>query len=138
MGIGNVTGSNSVNVFLGIGLPWMIGAFFWKAQGQSVDQGRYQEWYEKYLDLDVIDDYPDGDVFVVPAGALGFSVAIFCILATVVLTTFCIRRQMKSIGGELGGPPTSKKITSGFFVMVWVTFLICYITKTLDEKGDCD
>merc|ERR550532_1293418 len=28
--IGNVTGSNSVNVFLGLGLPWMIGAIYWK------------------------------------------------------------------------------------------------------------
>ena len=27
--IGNVTGSNSVNVFLGLGLPWMIASFYW-------------------------------------------------------------------------------------------------------------
>merc|ERR1711992_328413 len=27
--IGNVTGSNSVNVFLGLGLPWMISAIYW-------------------------------------------------------------------------------------------------------------
>jgi solute carrier family 8 (sodium/calcium exchanger) len=27
--IGNVTGSNSVNVFLGVGLPWVIGAMYW-------------------------------------------------------------------------------------------------------------
>merc|ERR1712057_40589 len=27
--VGNVTGSNSVNVFLGLGLPWTIGAFYW-------------------------------------------------------------------------------------------------------------
>ena len=26
--IGNVTGSNSVNVFLGLGIPWMIAAFY--------------------------------------------------------------------------------------------------------------
>ena len=26
--IGNVTGSNSVNVFLGLGLPWVIAAFY--------------------------------------------------------------------------------------------------------------
>jgi solute carrier family 8 (sodium/calcium exchanger) len=30
--IGNVTGSNSVNVFLGLGLPWVIGAIYWTAQ----------------------------------------------------------------------------------------------------------
>ena len=27
--IGNVTGSNSVNVFLGLGLPWTIAAIYW-------------------------------------------------------------------------------------------------------------
>merc|ERR1719162_2246990 len=27
--VGNVTGSNSVNVFLGLGLPWMIAALYW-------------------------------------------------------------------------------------------------------------
>ena len=26
--IGNVTGSNSVNVFLGLGLPWVVAAFY--------------------------------------------------------------------------------------------------------------
>ena len=28
--IGNVTGSNSVNVFLGLGLPWLIASIFWE------------------------------------------------------------------------------------------------------------
>lgn len=26
--IGNITGSNSVNVFLGLGLPWLIAAIY--------------------------------------------------------------------------------------------------------------
>jgi solute carrier family 8 (sodium/calcium exchanger) len=30
--IGNVTGSNSVNVFLGLGLPWLIAAIYWAAK----------------------------------------------------------------------------------------------------------
>jgi len=30
--IGNVTGSNSVNVFLGLGLPWLIASIYWAAQ----------------------------------------------------------------------------------------------------------
>ena len=29
--IGNITGSNSVNVFLGLGLPWSIAVTFWAA-----------------------------------------------------------------------------------------------------------
>ena len=30
--IGNVTGSNSVNVFLGLGMPWVIAAIYWTAK----------------------------------------------------------------------------------------------------------
>lgn len=30
--IGNVTGSNSVNVFLGLGLPWTIAAIYWASK----------------------------------------------------------------------------------------------------------
>merc|ERR1719158_2032650 len=33
--VGNVTGSNSVNVFLGLGLPWAIGAIYWEAAGRA-------------------------------------------------------------------------------------------------------
>merc|ERR1711881_12171 len=32
----NVTGSNSVNVFLGIGLPWMVGAIYHTANGTKL------------------------------------------------------------------------------------------------------
>ena len=31
--IGNVTGSNAVNVFLGIGIAWTMAAVYWEAQG---------------------------------------------------------------------------------------------------------
>lgn len=33
--VGNVNGSNSVNVFLGLGLPWLIAAIYWKVQNVS-------------------------------------------------------------------------------------------------------
>lgn len=32
--VGNVTGSNSVNVFLGMGLPWVIGSVYWSLRGE--------------------------------------------------------------------------------------------------------
>merc|ERR1719415_127469 len=35
--IGNVTGSNSVNVFLGLGLPWLIASIYWAAKGQQFE-----------------------------------------------------------------------------------------------------
>merc|ERR1719335_1322304 len=50
--IGNVTGSNSVNVFLGLGLPWFIGACYWSASGAT------DEWKKKYPTL--VNDYADG------------------------------------------------------------------------------
>merc|ERR1719272_1071083 len=38
----NVTGSNSVNVFLGLGLPWVIATIKWSS-GEPT-----QEWIDKY------------------------------------------------------------------------------------------
>merc|ERR1711862_762484 len=42
--IGNVTGSNSVNVFLGVGLAWTVAAFYWQT---NTDNGSdaMREWY---------------------------------------------------------------------------------------------
>lgn len=48
--VGNVTGSNCVNVFLGLGLPWVISAQYQGARGAT---------------------------FVVPSGDLAFSVALY-------------------------------------------------------------
>jgi len=33
--IGNITGSNSVNVFLGIGMPWSMAAIYWSSVGPT-------------------------------------------------------------------------------------------------------
>merc|ERR1719161_3252839 len=54
--IGNVTGSNSVNVFLGLALPWLIGAIYWS----GADDALTAEWAEKYKDTPVPLAYPDG------------------------------------------------------------------------------
>merc|ERR1712178_603957 len=47
--IGNVTGSNSVNVFLGIGLSWTVAAIYWAASGATTD------WQCKYKDVPGVD-----------------------------------------------------------------------------------
>ena len=41
--VGNVTGSNAVNVFLGIGIAWSIAAIYWESQGLNfeVSPGRH-------------------------------------------------------------------------------------------------
>jgi len=35
--VGNVTGSNCVNVFWGLGLPWTIATFYWSSVGANQD-----------------------------------------------------------------------------------------------------
>ena len=41
--IGNVTGSNAVNVFLGLGLPWLIASIYWELMGPN------DLWKSKYV-----------------------------------------------------------------------------------------
>merc|ERR1711964_799113 len=87
--IGNVTGSNGVNVSLGLGLPWLMAAIYWKMQGAANDSNpKYVEWKNKYTVIK-----PNGQEmypwihtqtelnFIVPAGDLGISVATFTVLA---------------------------------------------------------
>jgi len=120
--IGNVTGSNSVNVFLGLGLPWLMGAVFWTMSGQT------KEWVKKYPELAT--KYPDGG-FAVPAGDLGFSVIIFSTLACMTVLTFVIRR--KAVGGELGGPKGSKYASAVMLVLFWLVYVAASAWKTLDS-----
>merc|ERR1712226_1485733 len=93
--VGNVTGSNAVNVFLGIGIAWTMAAIYHESQGNE---------------------------FNVPVGSLGFSVTIFCIEALLAIAILMIRRN-PSVGGELGGPKSVKTITSSIFVFFWVFYV---------------
>uniref|UniRef100_A0A3Q2Y6D3 Sodium/calcium exchanger 1-like n=1 Tax=Hippocampus comes TaxID=109280 RepID=A0A3Q2Y6D3_HIPCM len=95
--IGNVTGSNAVNVFLGIGVAWTIAAVAWRARGQT---------------------------FKVDPGNLAFSVTLFTILASLCVTTLLYRRRPGAAGGELGGPRTCKVLTSLFFVSLWLVYIL--------------
>merc|ERR1712072_1183456 len=94
--VGNVTGSNAVNVFLGIGIAWTMAAVYWEAQGES---------------------------FEVEPGSLGFSVTIFCIEAFLAIMILMLRRN-PAVGGELGGPKLFKTISSAIFVFFWVFYVM--------------
>merc|ERR1712113_526831 len=96
--VGNVTGSNAVNVFLGIGIAWTMAAIYWEAAGTK------------------------GGFSVDPA-SLGFSVTIFCIEAIIAITVLMIRRN-PAIGGELGGPKGAKTVTSALFVFLWIFYVL--------------
>jgi solute carrier family 8 (sodium/calcium exchanger) len=96
--VGNVTGSNAVNVFLGVGIAWSMAAIYHEAAGT------------------------EGGFSVDPA-SLGFSVTIFCIEAVIAIIALMIRRN-PAIGGELGGPKGAKTATSCLFVFLWVFYVM--------------
>lgn len=95
--IGNVNGSNAVNVFLGIGLPWAMSA-----------------WYHYYKK----------SKFQVEKGSLAFSVTLFCSFAGVALVILLVRRLRVFGGGELGGPRKCRFISSFLFLMLWIVYLV--------------
>jgi solute carrier family 8 (sodium/calcium exchanger) len=71
--VGNVTGSTAANVFLGLGLPWLISSSYYAARGER---------------------------FCSDSGALAFSVLVFSCVAAVWLVVLFLRRVYA--GGELG------------------------------------
>ncbi|CAL1129213.1 unnamed protein product [Cladocopium goreaui] len=125
--IGNITGSNSVNVFLGLGLPWSIGAIYWAVVGQT------DAWREKYANearIDFSSLEGGGGKFIVVGGDLGFSVGLFTGLAVLCIVTLIARRIL--YGGELGGPQIPKVITAVFLVILWIV----YVTVSVRVPSD--
>jgi len=101
--IGNVTGSNSVNVFLGLGLSWSTAAIYWALQGEE---------------------------FVVEAGALGPSVGVFCGCAVACIGLLLVRRW--TLGAELGGPTLAARMSSAFLVLLWVLYIVTAVLMVED------
>ncbi|XP_033750326.1 sodium/calcium exchanger 3-like [Pecten maximus] len=97
--VGNINGSNSVNVFLGIGLPWTIAAIYWMVK--------------------------TGEDFHVPAGSLSFTVIIYTVAAIMAILFLILRRNLSIFGNaELGGPKIPKYVSSIFFVSLWVIYIL--------------
>jgi solute carrier family 8 (sodium/calcium exchanger) len=123
--IGNVTGSNSVNVFLGLGLPWTMGAIYWSVNYESLKE----KWLmrpvgadgDTFGSLGFHETYPDGG-FMVPSGSLGFSVAVFSGLACASIAFLAWRRV--TYGGELGGTQASKVVGAVVLTSFWFTYII--------------
>lgn len=94
-----MTGSNSVNVFLGLGLPWVI-ATHWSASSMRADKGP-NEWnaisqtkFElrfKKTAPGLTEELP---LYYVPAGSLGFSVVVFICVACTCVVILLIRRAV--------------------------------------------
>jgi len=129
--IGNVTGSNSVNVFLGLGLPWTVGAFYWSYHGKT------QAWRKHLYRGETYDSrwgpiYSEGG-FIVPAGNLVFSVTVFTIAAILCITLLMWRRR--TCGAELGGSWFQQRRDTGILLVLWVLYLVASITNSLNEDA---
>uniref|UniRef100_H2Z6E7 Calx-beta domain-containing protein n=1 Tax=Ciona savignyi TaxID=51511 RepID=H2Z6E7_CIOSA len=97
--IGNVTGSNSVNVFLGLGLPWVIASVYWKVKQDTA--------------------------FPVPSDTVRFSIFLYSVTAIFALLTLVARHYIPALGGaELGGPKTPKIATVVFFILLWILYVL--------------
>lgn len=85
--IGNVTGSNSVNVFLGLGLPWVISAVYMgNLDAKFTDNCKFLPGYQLGSTAPCVQWYK------VPAGNLAFSVAMFLGTSIACFTILTIRR----------------------------------------------
>jgi len=93
--VGNVTGSNSVNVFLGLGLPWVIATIYYQNKGED---------------------------FNVPAKGLDLSVALFLMVSLIGIVILIIRRI--AVKGELGGSKVGRTISAVIFVSLWLFYVI--------------
>jgi solute carrier family 8 (sodium/calcium exchanger) len=106
--IGNVTGSNSVNVFLGLGVPWVIATIYHAMNGST---------------------------FQVKAGALTFSVTIYIICAVIAITLILIRRFVPAFGdgnqgAELGGSKLLKYVSAGILLFLWFSYVLLSALQT--------
>lgn len=128
--VGNVTGSNSVNVFLGLGVPWTIASIYWKIEGPTqiwkdfTSQGqRYEDLYPEYM--------LSGGGFIVPAGSLALSVAVFTGCAMSCLMILAWRRH--KYGGELGGPKFAQTRDSTIMCGLWFVYIITSVIVSLSQ-----
>lgn len=108
--IGNITGSNAVNVFLGLGLPWVIATLY--------------------------NHFKRGTDYRVPPGILPFSVMLFLSCAIICFILLAVRRKV--IGGELGGPTVSKNLSAVLLVLLWFIYILGSILQDynfIDASG---
>jgi solute carrier family 8 (sodium/calcium exchanger) len=133
-----------VNVFLGLGMPWLIAAIYW-SDPSAEDKGK---WLAKYCGpfpskvpqphlkssfdfllyvqvesaLSACPTSFAGDIgFAVPAGDLGTSVGVFVGGACAAVVVLLVRRA--KYAAELGGPETPKKVTAVFFIFLWLVYV---------------
>jgi solute carrier family 8 (sodium/calcium exchanger) len=120
--IGNVMGSNSVNVFLGIGLSWTVAAIYWQAQdGEEYTEATMDHGLIK---LDSLSKKTYDGTFKTCAGSIWFNLMVFVINAFCAIQHLFARRR--KWGGELGGPKKGffgQYFSAGFLVFQWFLYI---------------
>jgi solute carrier family 8 (sodium/calcium exchanger) len=163
--IGNVTGSNSVNVFLGCGLAWSLGALYWMSQsineseetmtmaynGAKFDGGTPRDlWLSNFasqpdsvktsvlksMGCEVEKKCEGSFAFMVPAGSLWFNLMVFSINAGFAI--FHLWQRRRKFGGELGGPKKGfmgQYFSGAFLASQWFIYIIASSIMCLVSKG---
>ncbi|KAK8711515.1 hypothetical protein V6N13_146797 [Hibiscus sabdariffa] len=95
--IANITCSNSVNIYVGIGVPWLINTLYnFIAYGEAL---RIEN-----------------------AEGLSFSLLVFFCTSVGCISVLVVRRLI--LGAELGGPRLWAWVTSVFFMLLWLIFVV--------------
>ena len=93
-----------MNVFLGMGLPWIIGSIYWQLENE-VD-------------------------YAVPPGSLSFSVIVFLCCSILCFIILGLRRYF--IGGELGGPGYVRPISAALLFSLWIIYVLLVSLESYD------
>jgi solute carrier family 8 (sodium/calcium exchanger) len=119
--------SSQVNVFFGLGLPWLLAAVYWKVTPVT------DEWRSRYADIPgLLEAYPDG-AFVVRGDGLGFSVLVFTMCAVITIGVILLRRNCLQPAAELGGDPAAARASRNLLFALWLTY-ICFSTIKSYER----
>ncbi|XP_051118901.1 magnesium/proton exchanger [Andrographis paniculata] len=95
--IANITCSNSVNIYVGIGMPWLIDTLY---------------NYIAYKEPLRIED----------SGGLSFPLLVFFATSVGCIGVLVFRRL--TLGAELGGPKLWAWVTSVYFIILWLIFVV--------------
>lgn len=140
--IGNVTGSNSVNVFLGLGLPWIFSSIYWETGKTASREGAawFDKWKATYGPGSAAYancwggcdgngqskgwlKYQETGAFVVQKGKLGPSLVLYVVLSLLAMGFISVRRYV--LGGEIGGNSgLMNALSAVFMVSLWIIYLM--------------
>ncbi|XP_068660454.1 magnesium/proton exchanger [Aristolochia californica] len=95
--IANITCSNSVNIYVGIGIPWLINTTY--------NFFKYRE-----------------PLYIQNASGLSFSLLVFFSTSIGCILVLVFRRL--TLGAELGGPRLWAWVTAIFFIFLWLVFVV--------------